>query len=235
MKYSFILTLSLLFVTLVNGQVINPYPKTIQVNGSAEMEIIPDQVYVHVLLKEYEKKGQGKVNIEKIKEYFLKQYKATGMHDSLISIVSYDGNQGDWMWRKKKRKDELYASVTYRIKFSNSKQMDELVNRLDDDATQNFQVVSTSHSKLQQFRKELKIEAVKAAKEKAIYLSQAIGENVGEAVTIDEPHEFYQPYSGVSNKMRDAAMSVESAEALPEVDFMKIRLKYDVRAVFSLR
>lgn len=235
MKYSFILTLTLFCSVLVNAQVANPFPKTIQVNGSAEMEIIPDQVYVHVLLKEYEKKGHGKVNIEKIKEHFLNQYKATGMHDSLISIVSYDGNQGDWMWRKKKRKDEMYASVTYRIKFSNSRQMDDLVNRLDDDATQNFQVVSTSHSKLQQFRRELKIEAVKAAKEKAIYLSRAVGENVGEAVTIDEPHEFYQPYSGVSNKMRDAAMTVESAEALPEVDFMKIRLKYDVRAVFSLK
>lgn len=235
MKYSFILTLSLFFTTLVNGQVMNPFPKTIQVNGSAEMEIIPDQVYVHVLLKEYEKKGQGKVNIEKIRDHFLKQYKAIGMHDSLISIVSYDGNQGDWMWKKKKRKEELYASVTYRIKFSGSKQMDELVNRMDDDATQSFQVVGTSHSKLQQFRKELKIDAVKSAKEKAMYLAQAIGENIGEAVTIDEPHEFYQPYAGVSNKMRDAAMSVEAAEALPDVDFMKIRLKYDVRAVFSLK
>lgn len=38
---------------------INPYPKTITVTGSAEMEIISDEIYVQVDLKEYEKKGQG--------------------------------------------------------------------------------------------------------------------------------------------------------------------------------
>ncbi len=42
----------------------NPYPRTITVNGSAEVEIVPDEIYVQVDLKEYEKKGQGKVTID---------------------------------------------------------------------------------------------------------------------------------------------------------------------------
>jgi uncharacterized protein YggE len=48
----------------------NPYPKTITVNGVAEMELVPDEIYVYVDLKEYDKKGAGKVALEKIKADF---------------------------------------------------------------------------------------------------------------------------------------------------------------------
>ena len=91
----------------------------------------------------------------KIKENFLRQYKSTGMADSLISIVNYDGLNPDYWWRKKKKKEELYSSITYQVKFQNSKQMDQLVNKLDDEATQNFQVVRTAHSNMEAFRKQL--------------------------------------------------------------------------------
>ena len=45
--------------------------------------------------------------------------------------------------------------------------MDALVEKLDDNATQNFQVVLTTHSNVIEFRKQLKIKAIQAAKEKA--------------------------------------------------------------------
>ena len=86
---------------------INPYPKTITVNGSAEIEIIPDEIYVQVDLKEYEKKGQGKINIETIKRNFLNNVKAIGIPDSLVSIAAYDGFDANPWWRKKNKKNEF--------------------------------------------------------------------------------------------------------------------------------
>jgi hypothetical protein len=168
----------------------------------------------------------------------LNNAKAVGIPDSLISIASYEGYNGDIWWRKKKKKDELYASIAYQIVFTNSKKMDELVDKLDDDATQNFQIVKTTHSQLEAFRKELKIKAVKAAKEKANYLAAAIDETPGEAITIDEPHEFYTPYQAqFSNKMETVQMSTADManQAMPEVDFKKIKLRFEVRVVFALK
>jgi uncharacterized protein len=235
MKKGILALLSMIFTLGSFAQSPNPFPRTIQVNGSAEMEIVPDQIFVHVTLKEYDKKGQGKIDLEKIKESFLRQYKSIGMHDSLISIVNYDGMNPDYWWRKKKKKDELYSSITYQVKFSDSKKMDELVNRLDDDATQNFQVVRTSHSNMESIRKQLKISAVKAAKEKAMYLSEAAGEKIGVAITINEPQEFQQTYRPrYANKMETMASADMASEELPDVDFMKIKIRYDVNAVFAL-
>lgn len=217
----------------------NPYPKTITVTGSAEIEIIPDEIYVQVDLKEYEKKGQGKINIETIKRNFLNNVKAIGIADSLISVAAYDGFGGNPWLRKKNKKNELFASISYQIKIKTSKQLDDLVDKLDDEATTNFYIQRTSHSKLAEYRKQLKIQAIKAAKEKAQYLSEAIDEKAGEAVTINEPTEYYQPYYNVMRSnvmMKEQAMAADmaGAEGNP-VDFRKMKLKYDVTVVFAIK
>jgi uncharacterized protein len=233
------LILILLVVAAVNlhaQQIANPYPKTITVTGSAELEIIPDEIYVAVDLREYERKGQAKVNIEKIKSDFLNNARAIGIADSNVTIAAYDGNNYNPWWRKKNKKEELLASITYQVKLKSSKQMDDLVNRLDDNATQNFYIMRTSHSKITEFRKQLKIAAVRAAKEKAAYLAEAIDESIGVAVTIQEPVEYnyYPMYNKVSNQMMRAE-SGQMAGDTNQPEFNKIKFKYDVTVVFSLK
>ena len=95
MKRIFVTLLMMLFVfNSFSQSEKNPFPKTITVTGSAEMEIVPDEIYVQVDLKEYDKKGQGKISIDKIKQDFLNNAKALGIPDSLISIAAYDGYNG---------------------------------------------------------------------------------------------------------------------------------------------
>ena len=133
----------------------------------------------------------------------------------------------------------MFASISYQVKIKTSKQLDDLVEKLDDEATTNFYIQRTSHSKLAEYRKQLKIQAVKAAKEKAQYLSTAIDENIGVAVTINEPVEYYQPYyntmrSNVMMKQEAMAADMAGADGVP-VDFRKMKLKYDVMVVFALK
>src|SRR5215470_13239661 len=119
----------------------NPFPKTIAVTGSSEMEITPDEIDVVVDLQEYQKKGQDKISIEKIKSGFLQKCKAIGIPDSAITIASYEGYYD--YWQKKKEQVQLYSSISYQVKFSNSIDVDKLVNSLDEQATQNFRIVKT--------------------------------------------------------------------------------------------
>ncbi len=216
------------------GYAVNPFPKTITVNGSAELEIVPDEIYVQIRLMEYQKKGDPKRDLEKIKADFLAACKAVGLSDSLISIASYAGNNNYYEVKKKKAPDML-AEITYQIKFSGSKQMDQLVEKLDDEATKSFRIVSTSHSRITELKKQLKIKSIQAAREKGVYLTEAIGEKLGEAVTINEPAEWIQPmYSNVALRANyvGAEMSDAGGEA---IDFKKIKLKFDVSVVFAIR
>lgn len=215
----------------------NPYPRTIEVSGSAETEIIPDEIYVVVTLKEYEKKQVGKVGLEKIKSDFLGYCKAIGLPDSAISISSYEGHNPSW-WRRRRSKDELFASISYQVKFNTSKKMDELVEKLDEDATQNFLIARVSHSKISEYRKQLKIQAVKAAKDKGGYLAESIGENLGVAVSIIEPEEVTTalPVYALSQTNVSYASRGNADEIIDNgVDFKKIKLRYEVKAVFALK
>lgn len=217
----------------------NPYPRTINVNGSSEMEIIPDEIYVQVDLKEYEKKGSDKVSIDRIKAEFLNNVRRLGIPDSAVSIASYQGYNGHLWWLKKKKSPELMASISYQLKLNNSAKIDELVNVLNDDATSNFQIIKTSHSRINEFRKQLKIQAVKAAKDKAQYLTEAIGERTAEAVTIHEPSDvsvYYYTTAGYA-KMREMSNVAEAAPPVPDqgIDFKKIKLRFEVNVVFALK
>ena len=199
-------------------------------------EIVPDEIYVHVELKEYEKKGQGKIDIESIRKNFLAMIRTMGLPEDAITVAGYGGDYGNVWWRKKnKNKDELYASVTYEVKLRKTSDIDKLVDQLDDESTSNFYIVRTSHSNMETFRKQLKFLAVKAAKEKAIYLARAVDDQIGEAVTINEPVEYYQPYF---NTMSNARMKSEMDQGVADqqqADFKKIKIKFDVNVVFALQ
>lgn len=237
----FTFVLSLLFHTAYNQttQVLNPFPKTISVTGSASMEIVPDEIYVNIVIREYQKRGEDKKEIETIKSDFLSNCKVTGIADSAISIASYTGFNNYYQLRKKKKKDpDLFASITYQVRFSSSKQMDDLVDKLDDEATQSFDVSYTSHSKILEFRKQLKIQAVKAAKDKGIYLTEVIGEKLGPAITVKEPEE--PTYTGGSNVNLMNGLSQYNTKwdgnsKSLEIDFKKIKLRYEVAVVFALQ
>ena len=233
-----ILLLFLAAGTTVFAQQVNPFPKTITVTGTAEKEVVPDEIYVNVLLREYDKKGKGKIPLDQIKRDFLNAVKAAGIPDSLVSIAAYDAYQANPWLKKKQKKEELFASITYQLKLRNSQQMDELVNRLDDDATQNFYISKTSHSQLEAYKMQLKMDAVRNAQEKAAQLAGAIGENIGTAITINEPREYYQPYYAQAMMRESMVMKADVAGAPEEqnpVDFRKIKLRYDVTVVFELK
>jgi len=218
----------------------NPFPKTITVAGSAEMYIIPDQIFVNVALKEYQKRGEEKKELEIIKNNFLDFCKQSGIPDSAISIAAYTGyNNYYWMRRSKKKIPDLFAGITYQVIFSSSRQMDELIEKLDDEATQSFDIVNSSHSKMTEFRKQLKIGAVKAAKEKALYLTEAINEKLASAITIKEPDESAADVSrssnGIYSQTRYESFLKTGNDKTIEVDFRKIKLRYEVNVVFALQ
>jgi uncharacterized protein YggE len=164
----------------------NPNPRTVSVTGSAEQEIVPDQIYVLVQLKEYQLKGHAKVSLNEIREQFLKEIHAMGLPDSLVSIESSGGENEETWWRKKKTRNGLYASINYQLLIHSSSQLNDLVARLDDNATERFEIDRVSHTRIIEYRRQLKINAVKAAREKAAYLAEAIGEHIGQAMTITE-------------------------------------------------
>lgn len=239
-KSLFLLLLVIAVATSYAQPTPNPFPKTIAVSGSAELEIVPDEIYVNINLMEYQKKGESKKDLEVIKTQFLEACKAAGIADSMISIVAVSGTNDYFWYRRRHRNVDLFTGITYQIKFKTSAQMDNLVERLDDEATRAFLIVGATHSRMTEYRKQLKIQAVKAAKEKGIYLTDAVGEKLGAAITITEPEENQFANARSSNGVmgefsNDNYKMKEGGDKAIEVSFRKIKLRYEVNVTFALQ
>jgi uncharacterized protein len=226
---------------------VNPFPKTISVTGSADMEIVPDEIYVNITLREYQKKGEDKKDLETIKAAFLENCKAANLPDSIISIESYNGYTDYYKFKKasqqRVRNIGMNDLIVYQINFNSVAQMDALIERLDEDATQSFSIVQLSHTKAKEYRKQLKIQAIKAAKEKGIYLTEAIGEKLGAAITIVEPQEDIANAKNAIDNMTlrsnigyDPKKSTETfSDRFSGVGFKKIKYRYTVDVLFALQ
>lgn len=236
-KMILLCTTALLWMTHSEAQELQPLNRTISVSGSASKEIEPDEIFVQVDLREYDKKNGDKVNIGQIKNNFLQACIGIGLKEDDIKVQQYNGYNDNYLWQKKNKKQnpDMKAGVSYWIKVNSTAKLDALVERMDDEATQNFFIAKTSYSKIEELRQELKIAAIKTAKEKAIYLAEAIGEKVGRAITITEPSETTVnpvPYVNYAIKMANA----ESGDAVPvNVDFKMLKLQFEVTVVFELK
>jgi uncharacterized protein YggE len=100
----------------------------------------------------------------------------------------------------------------------------------------NGDITRVAHSEIEKYRKEVKIMAVKAAKEKAGYLLEAIGETVGKPLMIQE-RESYDDFQPMPRLAMAAKMEVSdmAQEEMPELSFQKIKLKYSVFARFEIK
>jgi uncharacterized protein YggE len=208
-------------------------PKKIVVTGSAEMEIVPDEIFINFTLKEYLNKSRKKVKIENIKSDFLEVCEKAGILDSNISISSYTGNERwDYYWYKRRKKEpDFMASVSYMIKVNSVDKIDAIVNNMNEDAVTYFNISKTSHSKIEDLRKQIKTEALIATKDKAKYLAEAIGEEIGEALLIQEIEN--KGYFYNSNVISQSSMEFNDTDTSP--DFKKIKLRYEMKAEFLLK
>lgn len=236
-KLAFILLLVISHIA-ANGQQ-QTLSRSIQASGSSFREITPNQIFVQIELREYEKKTVGKIDLSKIQQQFLKACKGLGVADSLISIVSYQGYDGSnpWLQKKKKKDPSLMAGIQYEVQLEKTSQIDQLVQLLDDEATQQFFIARTSHSEIEKIKLEVQKEAIQDAKKKASWMCESIGEKLGQAITIYKPIEvgdgFMRPMA--SNMMLKADMAVSESTQNVQADYKKIKIQYEVNIVFALQ
>lgn len=213
-------------------------PKKIAVVGSAETEVVPDEIYMSFTLREYLNDTKQKVDLEQIKSTFLKTCVENGVADSNIVISSYTGYErwDYYYYRKRRMEPDFMASITYTIKAPSADVLDKVVATIDEKALDNFFISKTSYSKMEELRKEVKIRALKASQEKAKYLAESIGEEIGEAILIQEiDNSFISDYAQSNTGILKAAEADQSEPFDTGKNFARIKIRYEMNCEFALK
>jgi len=228
MKKISLIALLTFFVLHLQAQTLDLRRK-IEVTGTAEVEVTPDIIYISISLKEY-MDGKKKVGIETLERAL--QTAVLKVDIPKENFMVNDIASYNFAWDRKS--PDYLASKQYRIKVSDLSKWNQLLAGVDARGVQYSAIERYDYSKLEAVKKELKIQALKVAREKAVYLAEAVGEKVGMALEINE-----QSNEGYSQPMYRTQMAMKTdaagGEAMPDIDFKKIKLTAQIRAVFELK
>jgi uncharacterized protein YggE len=225
----------LLFTTVMatnaqNGEknfIDRPY---IEVTGKAEMEVTPDRIYMSITINE--KDSKGKIVLAQSEKDMMTKLKALGIDTKKdLSVKDMSSNFKKY-WVKG---SEIMTSKEYQLLVTTAQMAGTVMQELEKIGISNVSIERVDHSQMEQFRKEVKINAVKIAKEKATAMASAIGQTAGKAIYIQEIDFGNMVYGRMAGLDSNVRMKVSSAEiTVPDIEFEKIKLEYQVNAKFEL-
>lgn len=230
MSFKKILFFIALFVSVdTSAQKIDRELRCIDVVGSAEMEIVPDVIRFSFELKEY-KQGKVEVKLPEAEAKLMEILKGLGIDPKNLALENSNGD----LYTLKHRTKEFVVSKSYILTMDNIAKLDSLQEQLEGIGVESSRISSVSHSKIVQYRKELKIEAAKAAKEKAQYLLAAVGEELGQLLYLSESERTANEWQqlGISNRFH---WTVGDGGASGSVNIKKINLKCEVTAKYGIK
>jgi uncharacterized protein YggE len=201
----------------------------IEVTGTAEQEVTPDIINVSISLQEYID-GKNKVTIDRLENQLESAVKDAGIDkvDFTINDISAYNN----IYQKKKNPDFL-AAKQYLIKFHDLNKYNQVLSKIDPKGIQSTNIDSYDYSKIEPLKNELKLKALLSAKEKATYLLNGINEKLGDAINITEnDNSNYPAPRAVMYKTMSANVGQVPAES--DIDFKKIKLSFQINAVFEI-
>jgi uncharacterized protein YggE len=203
------------------------YPNSIQVSGKAEKKVTPNEIYVDITIKDGDVKGQTVAQIESTMKSRLKaldidvekSLKATDMDNSL-----------------KKRK-QVATHRSYELKLGDVWTLGEVFDMLSELGVADASVYRVSHSQMEDFRKEVRVEAIRNAKTNAEQIATAIGQSIGPAIYINDNGNIYESTNQPmvrAIKIRGTAAVYDEGSAEQSIDFQDITLSYQITAKFIL-
>ena len=209
--------------------------KKITVSGTAETEVTPDIIYISVSLKEYLKDGNSKkkVEINDLETQLYNSIQTAGIPRENLTINNLSGYNTA---AEKKKNPDFLVSKQYRIKVTDLNKWNSIIGSVDPKGVAYTNIDSYDYSKIEVLKKELKIKALQAAKAKASYLVEALGNQLGSVIDIQEVNNESYPQPMYRNTMMmKSAMAADDSAPSVDIDFKKIKLSYVMNTVFEIK
>lgn len=225
----FVFFLSPLFLSAQVDETPKNEARVIHVQGSASREIIPNEYYFQVVVTEF-MQSKVKTNIETIERRLLKGLDSIGIE---LNQISLDRMRDLQTFQKRKNREHMTTQL-YQIKLTDLTKLKPMLEVLSQAPVQEVTLNRVNHSDMVQFRKEVKIDAIKAGKAKVDYLLEAVGNKTGKLLLVEEVESslgvtnFYMNENSISNSNYRSFASNDNANSIT-FKTIKIRFAFDLK------
>ncbi len=199
---------------------------SIEVTGTAIKEVDPDEIHISYTLRE--KDGSETTIVEQEAELSESFARDALAKPELISSNAYTSS--NWFY------DDLVEEKQYRIKVENAEQLGKVFRHLKRVDVHQARISRLSHSRIIELQKEVRLDAIRAAKEKADYMLAELGQKRGKPILVQDQNR--QPYYGFSGQRAYTLNAYEVADMSnspgSSVEFAKIKVEMQVFIRFAI-
>ena len=200
----------------------------IEVTGTSEIEIVPDEIHYLIEIREYFKEEfdgkskpeeyRTKVPLAEIEQGLREALANSGIPQTAIRTQEI----GDY-WRQQGQ--DFLVSKKFDITLTDFNQINEIVKRIDTKGINTMRIGELENNDMPAYHQKGKIEALKAAQRKATYLVEALGKRLGEVIRIMEKDSGNVSPFAQSNVMSSDAASFDNFRTIKKNYSMLVRFE----------
>ncbi len=200
----------------------------IEVTGTSEIEIVPDEIHYLIEIREYFKEEfdgkskpeeyRTKVPLAEIEQGLREALANSGIPQNAIRTQEI----GDY-WRQQGQ--DFLVSKKFDITLTDFNQINEIVKRIDTKGINTMRISELENNDMPAYHQKGKIEALKAARRKATYLVEALGKRLGEVIRIVEKDSGNVSPFAQSNVMSSDAASFDNFRIIKKNYSMLVRFE----------
>ena len=162
MKRLILLAAVAFFALPAAAQMQEAFPSYIQVNGRAEKEIAPDEFYLQIIINERDSKG--KISVESQQRDMIAALKRAGVDvEKQLKMANLSSEFF--------KKNTSVATAKYQLQLGSSAMVAKVWQALDGLGISNVSILKVSHSKIEQYKAEVRVEAMQNARQSAATLA----------------------------------------------------------------
>ncbi|MBB4805857.1 uncharacterized protein YggE [Chryseobacterium defluvii] len=197
----------------------------IEVTGIAEMEIEPDEIIFSIGIK-----GDNKNDLADNEKKLFEILKGNNVKNEDIDFKSMYQN----MYSKAKT-----FTKSFQFKVNTQTDINQLFESLNQKWVTSLHITEVKNTRIADFKKTVKINALKAAKAKADYLLESIGKKTGNPIEITEIEDYTSdmivPAAYARQKVSNIQLEASNAGMDYSFDNIEnIRLKYSIKTRYEI-
>ena len=202
----------------------------IEVTADAKKEVVPDKIYLKIVLKEGDYKNRTLAELENDLATVLK---TSGVNvEKSLKLKDLSSNFTKKFLGRKANVEQEYSLLLH-----DTKTLMLVIKNLDEAGFSDFNIERLEYSDIEKCKSEVRIEAMKNAAKKASELAEAVGQKAGRAIYI---HESGTNFSYPRNIMMSKRSMAESAciheeSAMPILEFESIKISATVQVRFEIK
>jgi uncharacterized protein YggE len=205
----------------------------IETSASADTLIVPDRIYLSIVLTEKDTKGE--ISVEELEQKMTDKLKGIGidLHKQLeISYLS--SNYKEYSF---KRKDILKAK-TYSLLVYDAKTAMKAMIELEKEKISNISLEKTEYSQIENMKLELKTQAIDKAKKNALSMANALNQKIGNAIFISDLEKTSSTSDALKGRLAGLAITGHGVKKFDsediDIEIHKIRVVAEVNVKFKL-